>query len=90
VKENTFGSLPPTPLMAGVGLSFVDVQEVAQGVIHLLQTQGDRALSVAKNTLLLIKAVSSRDMLVLFAAVNALSVDVPAIIAAVKLEFGLE
>lgn len=80
----------PTPLMASVSLSFVDVLAVADHVVHLLQTQGKTALEIVTGMLKLIRAVSGRDMLGIFTALRELQDDVSTLVAAIKAEFQID
>jgi hypothetical protein len=82
-------SAPPTQPMHAVGLSFDDIAVQAQHVVHLLQTQGDTALRVVTNTLKLVKAVTGRDMLTVFALINQETVDIQTLTKAIQDEFGL-
>lgn len=72
-----------------VGFALVDVTALAQHVVHLLQTQGDLAIGVVTGILKLIKAATAKDMLSVFAQLNQSVVDIQALIAAVKEEFGI-
>lgn len=72
-----------------VGFSFVDATELAQHVVNLLQSQGDRAISVVTGILKLVKAVTSKDMAGIFVQLNQTVVDITALIAAVKEEFNI-
>lgn len=86
---NPMLSAQPTPLMAGVGLSFVDVLAVADHVVKLLESQGKTCLEIVTGMLKLIRAVSGRSMVGVFVALQELQEDVTALIAAVKAEFSL-
>ncbi len=78
-----------TAAAQAVGFSFVDATELAQHVVNLLETQGETALSIVTGILKLIKAVGVKDMASVFAVLAQERVDVTALIAAVKVEFGL-
>lgn len=82
-------SAPPTAEMQAVGMSFLDVQEFAQHLLTLLQTQGQTVLDIVATGVRLIKAVTTRDMLGIFTELSKASVDIQALIAAIKLEFGI-
>lgn len=78
-----------TQMMGAAGFSWDDVLVQAQHVVHLLQTEGDTALAIVTGTLKLVRYIAARDMLNVFAQLNATTVDVQALIAAIKAEFGL-
>lgn len=83
------GSAPPTQTMASVGLSWDGILDVGQHVINLLESQGQLALGIVDNLVKMVAAVSGRDFLTVFALLNQTVVDVQALIAAIKAEFGL-
>jgi hypothetical protein len=80
----------PTAEMTAAGLSWPDVTDLAQHCIALLESQGPTALRLVGNTLRLIAAVSRRDMIEIFALLNATYTDVQKLVAAIKAEFGIE
>lgn len=86
---NPLMSAPPTPLMAGFSLSFVDVLAVADHVVKLLETQGKSCLEIVTGSLKMIRAVTNRDMLGVFTALRELQEDVSVLVAAIRLEFEL-
>lgn len=86
--------MPTTPVpvfatasMSTVGYSVDDVLELARHAIHLLETAGPAAISLAKNVLKAVGYFAGRDMLGVWAAVNAAVVDAQAVIAAIRAEF---
>ena len=79
-----------TPMMASVGFSWVDVDVQAKHVIKLLQEHGDSALNVVYGIVKLIKLATSRDLLGVFAQLNQSTVDIQALIQAVKDEFKVD
>jgi len=79
-----------TPMMASVGFSWLDVDAQARHVIHLLQTNGDTALNVVYGTVKLLKLATSHDMLGVLAQLNQSTVDIQALIQAVKDEFKVD
>lgn len=89
MSENPVLSIAPTAEMQAVGLTFVDVLAVAQHVVNLLESQGKTCVEIAAGCLRLIKAVSGRQMLEVFAALRDLQDDVSVLIAAIKAEFGI-
>lgn len=84
-----FAAMQATPMMASVGLSWVDIEVQVKHVLNLLQTQGETALEIVRGTIRLIKAVTNREMLAVFIELKALSVNIQALIVAIKAEFGI-
>jgi hypothetical protein len=80
----------PTPLMTEYGISWPTIVDQAQHCINLLESQGDTILSLVTGTLRMIAALSRRDMIEIFALLNATYTDVAKLIAAIKAEFGIE
>lgn len=85
-----FAAMQATPTMTSVGLSWVDIEVQVKHVLNLLQTQGETALEIVRGTIRLIKAVTNREMVAVFIELKALSVNIQALIAAIKAEFGIE
>lgn len=71
------------------GLDWDGVLSSVNHVIHLLETIGPSAISLAKSVMLGIKAATNRDLAGVFAALNAATDDVREIVAAIKAEFNL-
>ena len=86
--SDLFLTAAPTPLMASVNLSWLGVVDTVEHILNLLESQGQAAVGIARNLLKLVAAVSSRDMIAVFAIANETYVDVAALIAAIKAEFG--
>lgn len=74
---------------APVGLSLDEVKGLAQHAVNLLESHGEHAVNTAVGILRLVRFAAARDMLGVFAQLNQTSVDVKALIAAVRAEFGL-
>lgn len=72
-----------------IQFSWSDVEVQARHVIHLLETEGERAIRIVKSTITIIYCVSNRDMVGVFVELNKVSVDVQALIKAIKDEFNL-
>lgn len=79
-----------TPMMGSVGLSWLDLKSYAEHLVHLLQTEGDTAIDAVDTAIRLVKAVTGRDFVAVFAALQQEQKDIQQIIAAVKAEFGIE
>jgi 2-polyprenyl-3-methyl-5-hydroxy-6-metoxy-1,4-benzoquinol methylase len=84
-----YASLPPTPMMQSVGLSFSDVIDFARDAIDLIRENGDRFLSMIENTFKAYSAITSRDLSALLAALADGKRDLEAIIAAIRETFGV-
>lgn len=84
-----YGSLPPTPMMATVGLSFGGLVEFARKAVHLLQTTGGEFIDLLETGFKLWSAISSRDLGGILRAFSDGRRNVEAIIAAIKEEFGI-
>ncbi len=82
-------SAPPTPRMSAVGLGWPDIVNVGQHLLNLLETQGQAALEIVRDVMLLVKATTSGDYLEIFRLLNQTVVDITALIQAVKDEFGI-
>lgn len=82
-------SFQATPEMAAVGLSWPDVETQVHHVLNLLQTQGDAALEVVKGLIKLVKLATARDMFGVMAQLQKSTVDIQALITAIKEEFEL-
>lgn len=82
-------SAPPTAEMQAVGMSFLDVQEFAQHLLSLLQSQGQTVLDLVATGMKLVKAVTARDLLGIFTELNAATIDIQKLIDAIKAEFGI-
>ncbi len=78
---------PKGYLMALPSLEYVPW--VINHVIHLLETGGASLKDLVLNGILFLNGVSGRDLTSIIAALQAEQVDVPAVIAAIKAEFGL-
>jgi hypothetical protein len=85
-----YGSLPPTPLMGQVGLSFGGLVEFARKAINLLQTTGDTFIDLLETGFKLWSAISSRDLGGILRAFSDGQRSVEAIIKAIRDEFGIE
>lgn len=76
------------PMLATpANLSWEDVERTVTRVVHLLETTGDTFISLVKTAMVGIKAATGRDMLGVFAALNAAVLDVQVIVKAIKDEF---
>lgn len=84
-----YASLPPTPMMQSVGLSFSGLVEFARKAVHLLETTGDTFVDLLEDGFKLWSAVSSRDLSGVLAAFASGQKNVEAIIAAIRAEFGI-
>lgn len=84
-----YASLPPTPLMGSVGLTFGSLLDYAKHAVHLLQTTGDTFLDLLDVSFRMWSAVSSRDLSGILRAFSDGRRDVESIIAAIKAEFGI-
>jgi len=78
-----------TPTMAKVGVNWLDIKGFAEHLIHLLQTEGETAIDLVDTSIRLVQAVTGRDYVAIFAALQKGQRDVTEIIAAVKAEFGI-
>lgn len=79
-----------TPVMGLAGLSADDVLVQIRHVVNLLETQGDTVLDIVTGALKMVRYFSTRDMIGVFTELNKQVVNVQALIAAIKAEFGLE
>lgn len=70
-------------------LSWPDVTDVANHVLNLLETQGAAAITIVRNLLKMIAAFTTRDLTTVFALANQEYVDVQALVAAIRAEFGI-
>ena len=78
-----------TPVMGSVGLSWLDLKSYAQHLIHILQTEGNTAIDAVDTAIRLVKAVTNRDYVTVFAALQQEQKDIQQIIEAIRTEFGL-
>ncbi len=86
-KFCTTAPLPAT--MKAVGLDWSGVRVYAAKSIKLIQDHGDEFLDLIDAGFKAFTAVTGRDFVGVFAAINAAQRDLQAIIAAIKLEFDL-
>ena len=70
-------------------LSWPDVTGVANHVVNLLESQGQAVVTIVRNLLKMIAAFTTRDMTEVFRLANEEYVDIQALTAAIKVEFGL-
>lgn len=85
-----FAAMTSTPEMAAVGLDWTGVYAFAEQAVQLVQDHGDKFLSLLRNGFKAFQAITGRDFMGIFAALNAASVDLQELIAAIKEEFGIE
>lgn len=78
-----------TPLMATAGLSFIDVAEVVGHVANLLEKDGALVADLARNTLKMVQAVTSRNLVGVIQALTELNADFKQIAADIRAEFGI-
>lgn len=83
-------SAPVTTAMDKCGVDWPGVSDTINHVIHLLETQGTTVVRIVRTTMAGIAALTGRDMIGVFAAIQSDTADVKMIIAAIKAEFGLE
>lgn len=84
-----YASLPPTPMMQGVGLSFPDLIAYARKAVDLLQAVGDDAVDLLEVGFRMWSAISNRDLSGVLAAFADGKRSVESIIAAIRTEFGI-
>ena len=86
-----FSTSAPVPEpMGAVGLDWTGVRAYAEKAIKLIQDHGHEFLDMIDAGFRAFKAITSRDMLGIFAALNDVTVDLQKLIAAIKDEFGIE
>lgn len=80
---------PVPPMMATVGLSWEGVLDFAKKSIKLIQDQGSTFLDLIENGFKAFKAVTGRDFIGVFAAIQQAGGDLQKIIEAIKAEFNI-
>jgi phage-related protein len=83
----SYASLPPTPMMQSVGLSFGSLVEWARKAVNLLQTTGDTFVDLLEDGFRMWQAISSRDLSGILAAFASGKDNVEIIITAIRNEF---
>ena len=84
-----YAALPPTPEMVAAGFGFPDLIDFAQKAVDLLQAHGDEVVDILRTGFKLWTAISGRDLMGIMTELNNVVVDVQALIAAIRQEFGL-
>ncbi len=83
-----FSTTAPIPAaMHKVGLDWSGVRTYAEKSIKLIQEHGDEFTDLIENGFKAFAAVTGRDFVGIFAALNAAQKDLQAIVAAIKAEF---
>ncbi len=90
MSEPAFCSSPVPAQMAAAGLSWPSLIDYARKAVNLLQSVGDDAIDVAEAGFRAWAALSERDLSGVLAAFADGQRSVNKIIAAIRLEFGLE
>lgn len=84
-----FASMEANPEMEAVGLDWSGVYSFAEQAIQLVQDHGDKFLSLLRNGFKAFQAITGRDFMGIFTALNAATVDLQALVQAIKDEFGI-
>lgn len=86
-KFSTTAPVPAT--MTAVSLDWSGVKVYAEKSVKLLQDHGAEFIDLIDMGFRAFKAVTARDFVGIFAAINAAQRDIQAIIAAIQAEFGI-
>lgn len=78
----------PTPMMAAAGLSFGDVEVFARKSVKLLRENGDTFLDMIEGCFKAYRALTGRNFIGVFAAINETHGNVVKLIDAINAEFG--
>lgn len=78
-----------TPAMAAVGLNWSGVLTYARKAVTLLQENGDEFIDMIDAGFRAFKALTGKDYVTLFAALNDVNRNARTVIAAIKAEFDL-
>lgn len=81
-------NLTATPTMATAGISWIDVERVAEHCIDALEKIGPAAIDGVRCVMKMVAGYTARDLTAVFAALSAAQADVKAIIEAIRAEFG--
>jgi len=85
-----YASLPPTPQMQSVGVSFGSLVAFARKAIDLLQEHGDTIIDTVEDVFRVWQGVSNRDLTGVLAAFASGQRNVEKIIEAIRNEFGID
>jgi hypothetical protein len=78
------GSLPPSPLMGAVGLSFIDVVGYARTAVDLIREHGHSVVDALEAGFKAFAAISNRDLVGFLAALSEAKGDIEKVIAAIR------
>lgn len=79
----------PTAKMQAVGMSWTDITVFVEHLISLLESHGPMMINMVRNGLKMVQAITDRDLSEIIKLTMQFNVDIRALIAAIRAEFGL-
>ena len=90
MEQQKFSStMVATVPMQAIGINWPGVKDAIQHAIHLLETKGPTAVATVKVIMVGVQALTKKDYVGVFLALQEVSTDVQTLIDAIKAEFDL-